>query len=237
VDVTFGEYLRGIITSDFDLVPDDPYGYRVAFVEAFRQRGIYPDDLDTLSVDTLRWQAVDIDAAAKRFGGILRQLKKFADDCLYIEDRHELFKRSRDERARLARRIKDAFGKDEGLAKPLGIDPSVPFEVHELRRAERTGPNARPRPQIIVALTQQRPISVPGADQPFVFHGGCTLVVDLKKPELKYAIRKRIDHLDRENRTVAFLQKALRNPLTSMLVGSDRADRFAALHGLAELED
>jgi hypothetical protein len=34
VDITFGEYLRGIITADFDLVEDDRYGYRVAFVEA-----------------------------------------------------------------------------------------------------------------------------------------------------------------------------------------------------------
>src|SRR5262249_21322456 len=41
VDVTFFEYLRGIITADFDFVPDDRYNYRVAFVEAFRRRGIY----------------------------------------------------------------------------------------------------------------------------------------------------------------------------------------------------
>ena len=59
VDITFGEYLRGLITADSDLVEDDPFGYRVAFVEAFRRRGVYPQDLDTLSVDTLRWQGVD----------------------------------------------------------------------------------------------------------------------------------------------------------------------------------
>ena len=34
IDITFGEYLRGIITADFDLVEDDRYNYRVAFVEA-----------------------------------------------------------------------------------------------------------------------------------------------------------------------------------------------------------
>ena len=42
VDITFGEYLRGLITADFDLVRDDHHNYRVAFVEAFRRRGIYP---------------------------------------------------------------------------------------------------------------------------------------------------------------------------------------------------
>ena len=64
VDVTFFEYLRALITADFDLVADDRHNYRVAFVEAFRRRGIYPVNLDepsrdtlrTLSVDTLRWQ-------------------------------------------------------------------------------------------------------------------------------------------------------------------------------------
>src|SRR6185436_19307103 len=40
VDVTFFEFLRALITADFDLVSDDHHNYRVAFVEAFRRRGI-----------------------------------------------------------------------------------------------------------------------------------------------------------------------------------------------------
>ena len=67
VDVTFFEYLRALITADFDMVSDDRHNYRVAFVEAFRRRGIYPLNLDdpttntlrTLSVDTLRWRGLD----------------------------------------------------------------------------------------------------------------------------------------------------------------------------------
>jgi len=41
VDMTFGEYLRALVTADTDLVPNDPVGYRLAFLEAFRRRGIY----------------------------------------------------------------------------------------------------------------------------------------------------------------------------------------------------
>ncbi|HEX8464469.1 MAG TPA: hypothetical protein VF627_07605, partial [Abditibacterium sp.] len=48
-DLTFGEYLRALITADTDLVPDDDLGYRVAIIEAFRRRGIYPRDVRTLS--------------------------------------------------------------------------------------------------------------------------------------------------------------------------------------------
>src|SRR5579885_625689 len=57
VDITFGEYLRALITADGDLVPDDHWGYRIAVVEAFRRRGIYPRGVRTLAVDALRWQS------------------------------------------------------------------------------------------------------------------------------------------------------------------------------------
>ena len=56
VDITFGEYLRAIITADYDLVEDDHFKYRVAFIEAFRRRGIYPPDVRTMSVDSLVWR-------------------------------------------------------------------------------------------------------------------------------------------------------------------------------------
>ncbi|MEZ5302363.1 MAG: hypothetical protein R3F11_17280 [Verrucomicrobiales bacterium] len=49
MDLTFGDYLRALITADMDTVPDDDRNYRVAFIQAFRSRGIYPDDVRTLS--------------------------------------------------------------------------------------------------------------------------------------------------------------------------------------------
>ncbi len=59
VDITFGDYLRALITADFDLVPEDGRNYRVAFIEAFRKWGIYPNDVRTLSVESLKWQSAD----------------------------------------------------------------------------------------------------------------------------------------------------------------------------------
>jgi hypothetical protein len=56
VDVTFGDYVRALITIDADLVPNDPRRYRAAFITALRDRGIYPRDVRTLSVESLRWQ-------------------------------------------------------------------------------------------------------------------------------------------------------------------------------------
>src|SRR5437870_2673918 len=56
VDIEFGEFLRAVITADYDLVPDDPWGYREAWVDAFRRRQIYPRHVRNLSEDALRWK-------------------------------------------------------------------------------------------------------------------------------------------------------------------------------------
>lgn len=58
--ITFGDYLRAIITADHDLWPDDEAGYRVAIVEAFRRWGIYPQGLRSMSVESLLWPS-DLD--------------------------------------------------------------------------------------------------------------------------------------------------------------------------------
>jgi hypothetical protein len=56
VDVRFGEFLRAIVTADADLVPIDPYGYRIAMIEAFRRRGIVPQGCLSLAPDSLLWE-------------------------------------------------------------------------------------------------------------------------------------------------------------------------------------
>jgi hypothetical protein len=55
IDLTFGEYLRAIITADRDVVPNDKRGYRVAFISAFRDRGIFPGGVRHFGEDSLVW--------------------------------------------------------------------------------------------------------------------------------------------------------------------------------------
>ncbi len=55
VGITFGDYLRAIITADVDAVPEDPLGYRLAFMESFRKWGIYPPGLRSMSIESLLW--------------------------------------------------------------------------------------------------------------------------------------------------------------------------------------
>ena len=56
VGITFGDYLRGLITADFELYPDpESNEYRLAFIESFRQWGIHPEGMRSMSVESLLW--------------------------------------------------------------------------------------------------------------------------------------------------------------------------------------
>lgn len=76
VDITFGDYLRAVVTADFELNPDDEWGQRAALIEGFRRRGIYPEGVTSLAEDALRWGAADPGTAplAPGLGIMLPQL-------------------------------------------------------------------------------------------------------------------------------------------------------------------
>lgn len=56
IDITFGDYLRALVTADFELSPTDEIGLRANMIEAFRVRGIYPDNVASLAEESLRWE-------------------------------------------------------------------------------------------------------------------------------------------------------------------------------------
>jgi hypothetical protein len=72
VDLKFGEYLRGLITADRDLVPDDSWGYRPAFIQGFHRRGIYPENVRNLSTGSLCWESPEVQLPLK---GMFENLK------------------------------------------------------------------------------------------------------------------------------------------------------------------
>jgi hypothetical protein len=55
VDVTFGDFLRAIVTSDYELNPDDRDELRYNMIEGFRKRGIYTSNATSLAEDSLLW--------------------------------------------------------------------------------------------------------------------------------------------------------------------------------------
>lgn len=257
VDLTFFEYLRALITADFDLVSDDRYNYRVAFVEAFRRRGIYPLNLQeptrdtprSLSVETLRWQGLDRAAFPKKvraalagqYAEIVAGLQEYADTCFYLGERETLFKETRRQRQKLQKQLKAAFASVPEFAEELGLDPGRSFEVHALHRALRSRTDGSHVPQVVVALTQSKTVraSKKTGTPKHVFRGGSTLVVDLTAAAgddpfqaVKYRIVKHIGSTARQERTAAFFRDAASDPLRGLFTAPDAGEPFAALHAL-----
>lgn len=119
VDTNFGDYLRAIITADLDLVPDDDLGYRIAFIEAFRRRGIYPRDIRTLSEDSLCWKMEEpVDTEKKKKSkktetGIFEDLgksavlTKFIHELEHCSDRRKIFIKTKNAKGRLNELLKE----------------------------------------------------------------------------------------------------------------------------------
>ena len=229
VDLTFGEYLRAIITADSDLVPDDDKYYRLAFIEAFRRRGIYPRDVRSLSVDSLRWQSVtDKNASREHFHRIADELRKFGRETFGVRrNRRQTFTNERRICALLHQRIleqpeerMEQFEETTGLVLrperiPAGLktkEDGVPvFEVHSTRPARRAGPDGDNVDQVVITITQKRKLLIDPSlrdkeQNRFTFRGGCTIILDLDTLELQYAIRKRITSENRIQRQRDFLR-------------------------------
>ena len=122
----------------------------------------------------------------------------------------------------------------------IGIDPDQEFDLAELRRLMRVGPDGQRLPQIVIALTQKQQIDVEGATEPQFFYGGATLIVDLATGKIQYAIGKRINSEfkikgeTREERSRKFLQGVASDPLQGLLL-APKGEPFAAMHSLGDI--
>jgi hypothetical protein len=149
-DITFGDYLRALITADLDAAPADEIGYRVALIEAFRARGIFPDRVNTLSVESLRWSPPDLTKPqAEILSRMIAKLRDDIRDLVEARDRHDIYKLSRGAQAKLHGLLFEYIEKQktttqaENFLNQLGLtqqrvsklfDAKLPDGVHFVRR-------------------------------------------------------------------------------------------------------
>lgn len=202
VDLNFGDYLRALITADVQQVPKDEWGYRVAIVEAFRMRGIYPKGLRSLSVDTLLWEHPE-PIVNKILSPRLNVLRRWANQYVYLdsrnasEPRRKIFERLIEWRIAIHKSIKSIFSSlnnndCNALAKALGIDLSLndKFEIRSLQFTHKISPDGRSYPQALISIIQENKANP--SDKNSKFYGGCTVVIDLYSGEIDYVIRKNV---------------------------------------------
>jgi hypothetical protein len=215
VDVTFGDYLRAFITADFDIVPNDSLGYRVAFMEAFRRRGIYPRDVRTLSEESLIWEGSNLTSDLDNPQIILGSDVEFQMQSWNLsgrrQDIYNKLKEAREKAHDIINRTRDY--KQEIIK---GLDFERKFEVHSIRPVRRSGPDGQLLLDMVVEITQRLPGFIdlslnqcprelkPNEEPHFWFRGGCTLIVDLETGKLRYCIFKNINSERRYERQRTF---------------------------------
>jgi hypothetical protein len=258
VDLNFRDYLRALITADYNLVRDDDRRYRESVMSAFRDWGIYPGFVRSLSVGSLVWSPPEA-GEIQRIDEFLRgqQLDRWdlhADRRFaFLEMRrlnaafHEWLQNNLTRGGEWSPGL--SLGADARGSIRRGKDGRPAFEVHSFRPCRRIGPDGQQQTDVVVELVQRRKaffdenrqdemdsgkVAFKDARRDFYFRGGCTLVIDPRTGEIRYCVRKSIktqsdERLARERR---FRQGQFGDKVGGAYLAGDRDDAnpFAFLH-------
>lgn len=188
VDLNLGEYLRALITADYELVPDDRWAYREALIDAFISRGICPPNVQSLSEDSLRWASAEL--SVKFIPELNFANLKFEGDPASPASAKELLKQ--------AAAFGEVLGCPHNLAqfgfardgdRALGGDTLELPRVQSIRSSRRIGPDGQIVFDLVAEVTQRRIVRDPGGN--FHFFGGATVIIG-PKGEVRYVVAKNV---------------------------------------------
>jgi hypothetical protein len=249
VDPNFGDYLRALVTADYELSPDDDQGIRAAVISAFRTRGIYPKDVVSFSQDSIMWPRFSSELAlpddlvkdilfnvalglwGEEDGGLPLTKEELARDLS-----KDIFMKLHE----FARRNADLLG----LKKVPPGDQKTPIKIDSFHSASRVGQDGRTVFEIFVNFVQtQRDTENPSEDLGGIpVRAGCTLIasangrvryVIAKSFESPNAPAKEVRRIDRQKAFVAEFDA--RDPLTPYRSDADHLTRMRARASLAAL--
>ncbi len=183
VDITFGDFLRGVVTADLDYSPEDAGSFRIVFVESFREWGIYPRGVTSMGIETLAWprgEELLQDLAAQeqprhteeRLKNDLKEflVKEVVQNWNLESDRYQVWKDFERVRKALWSWLHngDSVGRDYARLFGLVIDnskapPTVSrrssgpaVEIHAARPALRRTVSGTARTDLVIEITQRR---------------------------------------------------------------------------------
>ena len=250
IDVTFGDFLRALVTADYELAPRDLYGQRALTVEAFRRRGIHPEGITSLAEGSLLWDPaehglppfptglfVDLASAAREFAQVVTTRRRrptagsgFSGDKL--------------SKKRYTRLLLD-YAKDN--AKKLHLAPRPEIEVVGFHSSYRVAPDG----QLLIDIVAQFQQCEKGTSDELggaPMRGGTTVVASadgivryvISKPLVSGAsntVKRREAHKRREDQydfvaacDQADAQSAWCSDERQLRVRMLRMHNFAALH-------
>ncbi|MBL0121652.1 MAG: hypothetical protein IPP88_02630 [Betaproteobacteria bacterium] len=216
VDITFGDFLRGLVTADYELNPEDDLGLRGAMIEAFRLRGIYASGVVSLAEESLLW-----DTPRGRIPDLPQDIMDLLPELFFSAvldfDLDSRRAGAESESSSLSGRYGDRYQKtsssmldsdDDGQievnvgeemakrlnryatenAAALGLENSRKIEVHGFHPVFRVAPNGRLVIELIAQFAQaDRSLKNELGGLPF--RGGATLVINTDGA-VRYVVRK-----------------------------------------------
>ena len=229
VDLEMGEFLRAMITADRELVPDDPWGYREAWIDAFRERGIRPPGVTALDEDALAWRRPTETLEPVRALNFARL--RFRGDPGRPAGAKEL------DRQALALghticnpKCTEAFGlfpaSDSAMRAPC---------IESIRSARRVGPDGQILFDLVAELSQQSLRKDEATGRTSVFHGGSTVILG-PEGEIRYVVRKHANSTKRFEHQQTFIEseRGRRYWVTEHGLLRPRPNLLQALHFAAE---
>jgi hypothetical protein len=207
VDITFGDYLRALVTADFELNPEDEWGQRSALIEGFRRRGIYPEGVTSLSEESLRWPiAAKLPPLTDNLERLLPQLLKIEADRFSERSRGRNIERgprpslgSTDDEAKgpptpsgeVSKKLAIALNAyATANAKALSLRPDLRISTSHFNAVFRTTTNGRLLIELVAQLIQTDPQGEHDALLGGIaVRGGTTIVVGVDGT-IRYAIAK-----------------------------------------------
>lgn len=235
VDITFGEYLRAVVTADKDLVPDDPWAYREAWIDAFRRRHIYPDLVEDLSEDSLLWgnpQKRVPPVEIPPIQGLTFAELRFSGDPAWPVDAEELHRQACALGQIVTRpEYLHVFGLAVEGDPDLNGDRVILPKIQSVRSSRRIGPSGQIVFDVVAEVTQRRLVRIEGSEHVMNFFGGSTIIID-PDGNIRYVVSKRITNNDRLNEQKAFLESPEGARYKDSLWGeaTTKPNVFAMLH-------
>jgi hypothetical protein len=226
VDITFGDYLRALVTADYDLQAEHGAVERSLMIEAFRRRGIYASGVASLGEDALCWPPMPAGAVpAMPAAHVARQVLSDANRL----DRRASGTRDLDQAAVALKR----WAEDNAAA--LRLVPDTPVTAHGFHATFRVAPSGELRVEVVAQFLQERG----HRDLDGVPLRGGSTVVATADGVVRFVIAKPLDDEQRLERQVRHTRAvSAADPLTAWAsdAPSLRLDgrAFRLLHGALE---
>jgi len=203
ISVNFGDYLRALITADFDVVPDDRWDYRGAIIDSFRRRNIYPRETGSLSEDALLWRSPGI--PLPKVPGLDFASLRFRGDPAHAATPEEL--------RRQAHELGLYVSRPEHLAE-FGLvasdDPRLHGDqvglpcIESIRACRRAGPDRTVVFDLVAEITQERHVQASRHGPAFSYRGGSTVLIG-PGGDVRYVVLKSVAGAKRLERRRNFL--------------------------------